>query len=148
MIEELLSFIRFFQSNPRLMLAVGGFSIAAFFLTLAVVPVLLIRMPHDYFVRDRSLRKISRHPILRYGFRLLHNVLGILLLPAGIAMLVLPGQGLLTILISLTLINFPGKRNIEIAILGKRRVYRAVNSLRQYYGRREIELPPRHTQEE
>jgi hypothetical protein len=104
-------------------------------------------MPHDYFVRDRSLRKISRHPFLRYGFRILHNLLGILLLPAGIAMLVLPGQGLLTILISLTLINFPGKRKLEIAILGKRSVYRAVNSLRQYYGRREIELPPRHARE-
>ena len=67
--------------------------------------------------------------------RLLKNATGGLFLIAGIAMLVLPGQGLLTILIGLMLIDFPGKRRFELALIRRRHVLNAVNWMRQKSGR-------------
>lgn len=53
---------------------------------------------------------VSALQFVEYSLR---NVLGAILLVAGIAMLVLPGQGVPTILISLGLMNFPGKYRLE-----------------------------------
>ena len=51
-------------------------------------------------------------------------------LVAGVAMLVLPGQGLLTILIGLMLISFPGKRGLERRIVGRPTILRILNGMR------------------
>lgn len=55
---------------------------------------------------------------------------GVVLLLCGIAMLVLPGQGLLTILIGLSLIPFPGKKKIEQNILARKSVRFSLNWIR------------------
>jgi hypothetical protein len=64
----------------------------------------------DYFVtpepRKGGWRK--RHPVQRWVFRVSKNILGGLVFLAGVAMLVLPGQGMLTILLGLSLLDFPG----------------------------------------
>ena len=63
------------------------------------------------------------------------NALGAVLLAAGIAMLVLPGQGLLTILLGLMLVDFPGKRRAERALVARPNVFEALNWLRAKAGR-------------
>jgi hypothetical protein len=73
----------------------------------------------------------------------LRNLLGGALVVAGIAMLVLPGQGILTILIGLLLMDFPGKRRGEIYLLRKRTVARAVNWIRSRAKQPPLELPSR-----
>jgi hypothetical protein len=50
---------------------------------------------------------------------------------SGIIMLVLPGQGILTIVIGLTLVDFPGKYRIESAIVRHATVRRAIDWIRQ-----------------
>jgi hypothetical protein len=62
------------------------------------------------------------------------NLLGALLLVAGILMLVLPGQGILTILAALALLDFPGKRHIEMSILHIPMLLRSINWLRRRAG--------------
>ena len=64
---------------------------------------------------------------------------GILL--AGIAMLVLPGQGLLTILIGLTLLNFPGKYTAERRLAGRPRIARTLNRIRAAARRPPLAIP-------
>jgi hypothetical protein len=59
----------------------------------------------------------------------------------GIALLVLPGQGLLTILLGITLLDLPGKRHLEIVLLRRPSVSRAVNWLRRKSGRPPLDLP-------
>lgn len=107
------------------------------------VPLLVARLPRDYFVRAEpppaSWR--GRHPALRWTLRALKNALGALLLVAGIAMLVLPGQGVLTILLGLSLLEFPGKRRLEIAIVRWPTVHKAIDWLRAKRGRPPLELP-------
>ena len=67
--------------------------------------------------------------------KLLKNTAGVVFLTAGVAMLVLPGQGLLTILLGLMLINFPGKRRFELALIRRRPVLKSVNWIRRRAGR-------------
>ena len=57
-------------------------------------------------------------------------VLGMMLLLAGIAMLVLPGQGIITILVGLSLIPFPGKRRLELFLLSRKTVRSSLNWIR------------------
>jgi archaellum biogenesis protein FlaJ (TadC family) len=121
-------------------------AIAAFVLLIGfvVLPVIVLQLPPDYFVRDRRVpvRRVRRHPLLWWMVAVLKNILGLVLVAAGVAMLVLPGQGLLTILMGLGLMNFPGKYALERWIIGRRGVAFAINRLRAAAGRPPLELPP------
>ncbi|REJ76825.1 MAG: hypothetical protein DWQ29_15470 [Planctomycetota bacterium] len=85
------------------------------------------------------------HPVLRWTVRVLKNLLGVFLVLAGLAMSVpaVPGQGLLTILIGITLLDLPGKRKMELAIVRRKRVLRAINWIRAKAGRAALEIPDR-----
>ncbi len=63
------------------------------------------------------------------------NALGYLFVLMGIAMLVLPGQGILTIMIGVTLLDFPGKYRLERWLVSRRPVLRSINWLRRCAGR-------------
>jgi hypothetical protein len=69
------------------------------------------------------------------------NAVGLPLLVLGTVMLITPGQGLLTILLALGIMEFPGKWRLEHAILERRAVYRALNWIRRK-GHRPAFLPP------
>ncbi|REK26766.1 MAG: hypothetical protein DWQ45_24905 [Planctomycetota bacterium] len=115
--------------------------------TLVAIPILLVRMPADYFIRRRvGLPALDGlHPVLRWTVRVLKNLLGVFLVLAGLAMSVpaVPGQGLLTILIGITLLDLPGKRKMELAIVRRKRVLRAINWIRAKAGRAALEIPDR-----
>jgi len=121
--------------HPRILILLGVLSAVAFVATLVIVPMVLARMPKDYFVCEAPVRR--HHPVLRA----LKNVLGVALVLMGIAMLVLPGQGLLTIVLGLGLIDFPGRRRIEIAVIRRPNVIKSVNALRRKMGREPLEVP-------
>jgi hypothetical protein len=62
--------------------------------------------------------------------RVLRNALGVLLVLLGLAMLVLPGQGLLTLAVGLMLVDFPGKHQLVVKLLSRPKVLGVVNKLR------------------
>lgn len=111
--------------------------------TVFALPWLLVRIPEDYFRHGdrRELRADWRHPLVRRVLALARNLLGGLLVIAGVAMLVLPGQGLLTILIGLVLTDFPGKYALEKRLVRRPGVLRAINWLRRRAGHPPL-LPP------
>ena len=52
--------------------------------------------------------------MLMWGLR---NAVGLVLVTAGLAMLVLPGQGIITLLVGIILMDFPGKhRLVELCL--------------------------------
>lgn len=112
-------------------------SLAISLLGLIAVPWAIVRIPADYFLGPRPPRLpwADAHPVLRALLTLTKNALGILLLLAGIAMLVLPGQGLLAILVGAMLVDFPGKRPMELALIRKKRVHAVLNWVRRRAGR-------------
>jgi len=68
------------------------------------------------------------------------NLLGCIFLGAGMAMLVLPGPGVLTILVALTLLDFPGKFRLERWIVARRPLLGTINWLRRRAGRTPLAL--------
>lgn len=131
------------ELSPQLIgLAVAG-SVVTLVASALLLPLIVARMPADYFVTKRGGSFGQAHPALRIAYHGFKNLIGGVLLLAGIAMLVLPGQGLLTILASLSLLDFPGKRALELRIVRLRGISRAIAWLRRRAGRPPLELPER-----
>ncbi len=124
-------------------LALG--SVITFVGTLVLVPILVIRIPDDYFLANR--RRVSRwrrmHPVPGIALLVAKNVCGGIFLVAGIAMLVLPGQGILTILVGVMLLNFPGKYRLERRFARTKPLARAINWIRAKAGQTPLRIPRR-----
>jgi hypothetical protein len=118
-------------------------SVFFFLASLLLIPWLIIRLPVDYFHSQTRtlLRRVSPHPKLDFLFAVLKNLFGVLFILAGLAMLVLPGQGLLTILIGITLTNFPGKYKLEQGLARRKNLLRAMNWIRGKAGKDPL-IPP------
>jgi len=123
-------------ASPATLEFLFALSIVSFVGSLIAIPWILVRLPQDYFCEHhpRTWMK-DHHPILRLIALGVKNVIGWLLLLGGIAMLVLPGQGLLTILIGVSLMDFPGKRAIERKLVSRPMVLQAINHIRQRFDR-------------
>lgn len=129
--------------NSELIAWLFAVSLATLVATLVVVPLLIVRMPSDYFLHPKPPPESwrSQHPAVRLAALIGKNALGAVLLLAGLAMLFTPGQGVLTILIGLGLLNFPGKRELELRLIRQRPLLHAVNWMRVRAGRAPLELP-------
>ncbi len=125
------------RAHETAILWIAGASIVAFLGTLIAVPWLILRIPPDYFAHRKRLRTPAprRNAVVRWAFLLGKNLLGYLLIVAGIAMLVLPGQGVLTILLGGILVDLPGKYRLERWIVARPPVLKSINRLRQRAGR-------------
>ena len=106
----------------------GVLSIVTFCVSLIAVPFIIARLPKDYFVTKNTSKK-SRSLLSNIG-QLLRNVLGFIIIFAGILMLILPGQGVLTILIGAFLLDIPGTRALKTRLLKRSRVQIGINWLR------------------
>lgn len=111
--------------------------------SLVAIPWILVRLPADYFdTRVPRHWMKGRHPVLRATGLLAKNIIGFVFLLAGIVMLVLPGQGVLTILIGVSLLDFPGKRRLEAQLVRQRLVLQAINAVRHRFDRPPLVLAP------
>ncbi|MEM6280072.1 MAG: hypothetical protein AAF733_11370 [Verrucomicrobiota bacterium] len=122
---------------------IGSLSLVVLIVSAVAVPIIIRRLPYDYFLEDgaRTREMREEHPVLRFLFLLLKNLVGGVLLLGGILMLITPGQGVLTILIGLLLMNFPGKRRFEIWLIRLKPLNRAIQWIRKRAGKRPLELP-------
>jgi hypothetical protein len=91
-------------------------------------------LPADHFVASSDERR-QRRTLGQWLLRIGKNLLGVVFVLAGVAMLVLPGQGLLTILIGLLLVEFPGKRRCELALIKRPAIRSFLDGMRQRRGR-------------
>lgn len=136
-----------FDARPELLWGMGIFSGVMFVGAFFLIPWIVVRIPPDYFSHKRppQLPWQSMHPVLRIIALVLKNTLGAVLLVAGIVMLIAPGQGILSILIGLALLDIPGKRAMERWIIARPAVFKAANSLRARYGHPPLEHPHGHS---
>jgi hypothetical protein len=106
-------------------------------LSLAVVAVVLGRLPATYFREESVSLMATRHPVVRRCALILKNILGLLLVALGLVLSLpgVPGQGLLTALIGLMLLDFPGKRRLERRLVSRPGLLAAINALRARFGK-------------
>ncbi len=88
-------------------------------------------IPSDYFIKKEQSKFKSNYPVAWIISGIIKNIFGYVLIFGGILMLVLPGQGLITIFIGLMLSNYPGKYKIEKKIIAIPRIFKAINWLRK-----------------
>ncbi|MGM0787039.1 MAG: PGPGW domain-containing protein [Thermodesulfobacteriota bacterium] len=120
------------QTHSSILWLAGVSSILVFFATLIGLPLLIIKLPENYLLDPSaySFRKYVIGTPLDIPFLITKNLLGGLLVVCGVAMLVLPGQGLLTIFSGLLLLKFPGKQKLIHAILRRKKVVKTANWIR------------------
>ena len=107
------------------------------------VVIAVVRMRPDHFVQKATAVKNwqSRHPFLHGLFKALKNLAGLGIIVSGLAMLVLAGHGVLTMLIGLTLLDIPGKRRLEIWFLRRSSILNGINRIRKKARRAPLILP-------
>ncbi len=131
-----------FLVSPRTLGVLSGASVVMFVASLLGMPVLVARLPKDYFLRTGQDGPPSRIKSSsgRMAFRVGKNLIGFVLFLAGVAMLALPGQGLLTILVSVVLMDVPKKREFLLHIVRRPRVLAALNAIRRRAKRQPLEV--------
>lgn len=130
------------QQHARLMWWLAVLSAAMFVASLAAMPWLLVRIPPRYFMTDKHPHPwADRHPIIRLLFSAGKNLLGLALVALGVLMLVLPGQGILTILVGLVLLDFPGKHRVLLWTVSRPTVLKSINWIRAKAGHEPLVVP-------
>ncbi len=120
------------QLNPEFLTWAVFFSLFIFLGSLITIPYLIAIIPDDYFLHEKreGTSFTIKHPILRIIFKLLKNLAGITLIILGIAMLILPGQGILTIIAGIIFVDFPNKYQLERWMVSRPRVLNTMNWFR------------------
>ena len=115
-------------SRPAVDVSLVVFSVVAVLASVVLVPRFLAKLPANYLRGDAP----PPHPSM--PLRILRNLLGVVLVLLGIAMLLLPGQGLLTLLVGVLLVDFPGKHRLVVRLLSRPKILALVNKLRGHRG--------------
>ena len=126
------SLILWFSDHPGVLIGLGASSILIFIISIFGISLFVAQIPEDYFLssKRKPSKWLEQKPILRLAVLFGKNIIGVSLIIGGLLMLVLPGQGLLTILTGLLLINYPGKFKLEQKLVAMPSVFRALNWIR------------------
>jgi hypothetical protein len=111
---------------------------------MGIMFALAIMMPADHFMQPHLRpNRASRHAVSRILVRVMKNVVGVVLLVAGMIMAVpmVPGPGVLFIVLGLSLTDIPGKRALGRYIVRRPLVLRPINALRVRWNRPPLRLP-------
>jgi len=119
-------------------------SACMFGLALIAVPLFVIRIPADYFAHPHrsDAEYPRRYAWFRWIWLIAKNILAIGFLFFGVLMLVLPGQGIVTILIGMTLLDFPGKFHLQRWVVSRKGVLDSINWVREKAERLPLVLDP------
>jgi hypothetical protein len=130
------------RSHSLILWGLSVVSLVAFIGTLAALPFLVARIPEDYFLHPGtgSPRRYANLPA-HLLYLIVKNLAGVVFIIAGVVMLFIPGQGILTILIGVLLMNFPGKRSLALRGISQPSVLAAVNWMRARSQRPPLVLP-------
>jgi hypothetical protein len=140
--DWLLSAVQQYVSTETLV-TLTALSVVFFVGSLIAIPFILVRLPTDFFDTRVPRRWMeNHHPVLRLLGHLVKNVVGAIFLFAGFLMLFLPGQGILTMLIGVTMLDFPGKRRMEAKMIGQPAVLSTINNMRQKFGKPPLTIAP------
>ena len=110
-------------------------SLTIFIISILSIRWLVLLIPENYFKEKKNSILKEEYFFYWIAFKFIKNSLGYLLIIVGILMLVLPGQGILTIFIGMILSDYPGKYYIEKKIIQSSIILRTINSIRKRSGK-------------
>lgn len=120
-----------------------GLFLVTFSINLAIVSFILVKISPNYFkeTHSRDFWK-DKSPAVRMFGVILKNGIGVFLVVLGIILSLpgVPGQGILTILLGIMLLDFPGRRKLELKLLHRPKVFNTINKLRAKFGKPPLEI--------
>jgi hypothetical protein len=118
-------------------------SVLTFFLSLFLIPWFIGRLSETCFLHVSSPEtdRPKKYTLTALFIIIFRNVCGIVLFLAGTAMLFLPGQGVLTMLIGLLLLSFPGKQKIIHSLIHRKMTRQSLDWIRKKRGRKPFKWP-------
>lgn len=119
-------------------------SLVTFFLSLLIIPLIISNLPVHCFLDTNPKARKDGISAYRLALHLVRNIGGMLLVIAGTAMLFLPGQGILTILIGLALLSFPCKKKVFNYLIHKPAVQHSLDWIREKSGTRPFLWPEKN----
>ena len=117
--------------------------LVSFFANLGIVSLILVKIPADHFSKSRKTKFwAGPRPWLHAAKVIGKNIGGILLVALGVVLSLpgVPGQGLLTVLLGIMLLDFPGRHRLEQKLLSKPRILNSINKLRERFGKKQLEV--------
>ena len=126
----------------NVLLGVGLF-LTSFLISLAAIAIVMVKIPANYFSSHYKQDFLPDSPwLVRWSAVILKNIFGLLLIALGVVLSLpgVPGQGVLTILLGLIMLDIPGKRPLEAKIIQRPAVLSAVNKLRAKYNKPELQI--------
>lgn len=127
------SIFNWFEQHPSILLWLGGSSLFIFIFSILGVSWLVSQIPETYFLHKNRQPQIwkSKFPLLRLITLMLKNIIGVLLIIGGLMMLVLPGQGLITLVTGFLFIDYPGKYKLERRLVASPLILKSLNWIRK-----------------
>jgi hypothetical protein len=117
--------------------------LVSFFANLGIVSLILVKLPADHFSKNRKTKFwAGPRPWLHAAKVIGKNIGGILLVALGVVLSLpgVPGQGLLTVLLGIMLLDFPGRHRLEQKLLSRPSIVNTINNLRKRFGKKPLEL--------
>lgn len=121
----------------KVLLGVGLFLVSLAF-SFAAIAIVMVKIPENYFSSHYQQDFLPNSSwFVRWGAVIAKNVFGVFLILLGILLSLpgVPGQGILTILLGLIMVDIPGKRPLEAKIIKRPTILAAVNDLRAKYNK-------------
>ena len=115
-----------------------GMFVISFTISIALVSFVLVKLPATYFHSSHAREFWADRPrAVRWSGLVLKNFIGLILIVLGVIMSLpgVPGQGILTILLGLIMLDIPGKRPFETRLVKQPRVLQSINRLRGRFGK-------------
>lgn len=132
----------FLDTYGSILTWLGIISTFTFFLSLLIIPLVIQRLDKDFFLHlHEHTKKEDEHPVIFILLRGLRYVVGSVLIIAGLMMLFLPGQGILTTILGISLLDFPGKRMLTDKLLGFHSVQNGLNWIRRKGNKTNFSFP-------
>ena len=122
----------YFLQNNQIFLYISGLSTIFFLLSLLGLSWLISIIPHNYFVDKKRVSLIKmKNPLMWLPIIIIKNSIGLVLILCGILMLILPGQGVLTIITGLIFLDYRGKFKFERLLVRNKLILNSMNWIRR-----------------
>ncbi len=115
-----------------------GIFVGSLLLSFLAIGIVMVKIPANYFSSHYVEDFLPGSSwFVRWGAVIAKNILGVFLVLVGILLSLpgIPGQGILTILLGLIMLDIPGKRPLEAKIIKRPNVLAAINNLRQRFNK-------------
>ena len=119
------------ENNSYIFFYAGIVSIFIFVFSMFGLRLFIIAIPSDYFINKKRVSALKNRSILLWIIYIVFkNIIGYIFIIMGLVALVLPGQGILMILVGLMMSDYPKKFDLEKKIITIKAVRKGINWIR------------------